>query len=191
MATRNFDPALRRNRAFAAAGRHESATLFPRLNLIVVACLDPRVDPAHVLGLDLGDAMVLRNVGGRMTRDAINDVAFLAQIAENALPEGPLFEVAVIHHTQCGAGLLADDDFRRSYADRIGVEESTLTERAVLDPVATVTRDVERLRLAPSISPRVSVSGHVYDVVTGTVETVCSSDREGPDGNLAGQAAMS
>jgi carbonic anhydrase len=177
MSTRSIEPALERNRAFAAAAGYEGATVFPKLNLIVVTCLDPRVDPAHVLGLGLGDAIVLRNVGGRVTREAINDVAFLAQIAENALPEGPLFEVAVIHHTQCGAGLLADDEFRRSYAERVGVEESTLSERAVLDPVSTVTRDVERLRRAPSISPRVTVSGHVYDVATGTVTTVLRQAR--------------
>ena len=62
--------------------------------------------------------------------------------------------------------------FRRRYAERIGADESALREHAVLDPAATVTRDVERLRSAPQISPRVAVSGHVYDVVTGLVETV-------------------
>jgi carbonic anhydrase len=108
----------------------------------------------------------------------IKDVAFIGQLAETALPDGPLFEVAVIHHTQCGTGALADDTFRRRYAQRIGAEEATLREHAVLDPEVTVTRDVERLRSAPAISPRVSVSGHVYDVLTGLVQTVipaCSS----------------
>ena len=78
----------------------------------------------------------------------------------------------MIHHTQCGSGALADDTFRRNYAQRIGAEESTLREHAVLDPAATVTRDVEHLHAAPAISPRVTVSGHVYDVVTGLVATV-------------------
>jgi len=64
--------------------------------------------------------MVVRNVGGRVSPEVINDVAFIGQIAETALPDGPLFEVAVIHHNQCGAGALADDTFRRRYdrADR-------------------------------------------------------------------------
>jgi carbonic anhydrase len=122
--------------------------------------------------------MVVRNVGGRVTREVINDVAFIGQLTENVLPDGPLFEVAVIHHTQCGTGALADDTFRRRYAERIGVEESTLREHAVLDPVATVTRDVGRLRSAPAISPRVTVSGHVYDVLTGLVETVMPAGGE-------------
>jgi carbonic anhydrase len=173
----NIESALERNRAFASAGGHEGAVVFPNLRLFVITCLDPRVDPAHFLGLGLGDAMVVRNVGGRVTPDVIDNVAFIGQIAENVLPDGPLFEVAVIHHNQCGAGALADETFRLSYAERIGADESTLREHAVVDPEATVTRDVERLRSAPAISPRVTVSGHVYDVVTGLVETVIPADR--------------
>jgi carbonic anhydrase len=98
--------ALARNRAFAAAGGHEGAVVFPNLRLFVITCLDPRVDPAHFLGLGLSDAMVVRNAGGRVTPKVINDVAFIGQLAENVLSEGPLFEVAVTHHTQCGTGAL-------------------------------------------------------------------------------------
>ncbi len=173
----HVDRALERNRAFAAAGRHEGAVVFPNLRLFVITCLDPRVDPAHFLGLEPGDALVVRNVGGRVTPEVINDVAFIGQIAENVLPDGPLFEVAVIHHTQCGTAALADGTFRRRYAQRIGAPESALREHAVLDPTATVTRDVERLRSAQAIPVRVSVSGHVYDVVTGLVRTVLPTDR--------------
>src|ERR1700748_3785046 len=137
--------ALARNRVFAAAGGHEGAVVFPHLRLFVITCLDPRVDPAHVLGLELSDAMVVRNVGGLVTPEVIDDVAFIAQLAEALRPDGPLFEVAVIHHTQCGTGALADDGFRRRYADRIGAEQSTLRRYAVLDPEVTVTEDVGRL----------------------------------------------
>jgi carbonic anhydrase len=163
----NINTALARNRAFAAAGRHEGAVVFPALGLFVITCLDPRVDPAHFLGLQLSDAIVARNVGGRVTPEVINDIAYISQITENVLPDGPLFEVAVIHHTQCGAGALADDTFRSRYAERIGADEADLR-----DPAATVTSDVQRLRSAAAIPDRVAVSGHVYDVVTGLVETV-------------------
>ncbi len=168
----NVEAALERNRAFAAAGGHAGAVVFPTLRLFVITCLDPRTDPAHFLGLGLSDAMVVRNVGGRVTPEVINDVAFIGQLAENALPDGPLFEVAVIHHTQCGTGALADDTFRRRYAERIGADETALHDQAVLDPAATVTHDVEHLRSAPAISSRVTVSGHVYDVVTGLVQMI-------------------
>ena len=172
IATTGIDPALERNRAFSTGGGHEGAVVFPDLRLFVVTCLDPRVDPAHFLGLGLGDAMVVRNVGGRVTPEVIDDVAFIGQIAENALPDGPLFEVAVIHHTQCGSAALSDDTFRRRYAERTGSDESALRERAILDPRATVTGDVERLQSASAISPRIAVSGHVYDVESGLLETI-------------------
>jgi carbonic anhydrase len=173
-----IDTTLERNRSFAAAGGHQGAVPFPNLRLFVVTCLDPRTDPAHFLGLALSDAIVVRNVGGRVTPEVIRDIAFIGQIAENVLRDGPLFEVAVIHHTQCGSGTLADDSFRHRYAERIGAEDETLREHAVIDPVATVTHDVELLRAASAISPRVTASGHVYDVVTGLVETVLAADRQ-------------
>jgi carbonic anhydrase len=188
----NIKSAFERNHAFAAAGGHEGAVVFPNLRLFVITCLDPRVDPAHFLGLGLSDAMVVGNVGGRVTPEVINDIAFIGQLTEMALPDGPLFEVAVIHHTQCGSGAFADDDFRRRYAERIGVDESTLQDHAVFDPVATVTRDVERIRSTPAISPRVPVSGHVYDVVTGLVETVISACSSGQSArNRAAKTATS
>jgi carbonic anhydrase len=170
--SRNVGTALERNRLFAAERRQEGAVVFPRLGLFVITCLDPRVDPAHFLGLALGDAIVVRNVGGRVTPEVVNNVAFIGQISESVFPDGPLFEVAVIHHTQCGSGALADSAFRRRYAERIGADEATLLAHATLDPAATVTCDVERLRCARATPERVAVSGHVYDVVTGLVETV-------------------
>jgi carbonic anhydrase len=175
-AAANLQSALQRNRKFAAGRGHQGAGVFPNLRLFVITCLDPRVDPAHFLGLGLGDAMIVRNVGGRVTPEVINDVAFISQLAENVLPDGPLFEVAVIHHTQCGTGALADDTFRRRYAERIGIDEAALRGHAVLDPAATVRGDVERLRSAPAIPSRVVVSGHVYDVVTGLMRTVKAAD---------------
>ncbi len=173
----NIDTALQRNRAFAAAGGHHGAVVFPALRLFVVTCLDPRVDPAHVLGLGLSDAMVVRNVGGRVTPEVINDIAFIGQITESVLPDGPLFEVAVIHHTQCGAGAFADDGFRHRYAERIGADERA----------CATTPCWTRRRPSPAMSsactarrrsrPRIAVSGHVYDVVTGLVETVVPASR--------------
>jgi carbonic anhydrase len=177
-----FDIALARNRAFADAGGHEGAVVFPHLRLFVITCLDPRVDPAHFLGLGLSDAMIIRNVGGRATPEVIQDLAFISQMAESIAPDGPLFGVALVHHTQCGAAALADDAFRGRYAARIDAEEAALRDRAVVDPAITVATDVERVRAAGSVSPRIAVSGHVYDVETGLVRTIV------PDGRAGGPA---
>ena len=167
-------PLLERNERFARDYTPVALGL-PTARVIVVTCLDHRVDPAIVLGLRLGDAPVIRNAGGRVTQAVIDDVAFLAFLAEQLfggqLADDALFEVAVIHHTQCGTGFLADPGFRHQAAAATGLAEAALDASAVADPHLTVKADVERLLASPQLSPKVSVSGHVYDIATGRVTT--------------------
>jgi carbonic anhydrase len=166
---------LDRNEQFAST--YTPAALgVPTVPMVVVTCLDHRVDPAIVLGLHLGDAPVIRNSGGRVTQAVIDDVAYLAFLAERLLESrggdtDTLFEVAVIHHTQCGTGFLADPAFRHRAAEATGLPEAALESSAVTDPHTTVKADVDRLLTAPSLSAKVSVSGHVYDLATGRVTT--------------------
>jgi carbonic anhydrase len=163
-----MSPLLDRNERFART-YSPTALGLPATQLIVVTCLDHRVDPAIVLGLHLGDAPVIRNAGGRVTQTVIDDIAFLAFLTEKLTGGQGTAEVAVIHHTQCGTGLLADPGFRRETTEATGLPESALAASAVTDPHATVKSDVRRLLSA--LAPRVSVSGHVYDIATGRVTT--------------------
>jgi carbonic anhydrase len=165
-------PLLARNERFAR-GYTPVALGLPAAQVLVVTCLDHRVDPAITLGLRLGDAPVIRNAGGRVTPAVIDDIAYLAFLAEQLFAgqvADSLFEVAVIHHTQCGTGFLADEGFRRQAAAATGLPEAALEAAAVADPYATVRADVERLLGSPLLPPKVSVSGHVYDVATGRLE---------------------
>jgi carbonic anhydrase len=168
----NFTPLLDRNRVFAAGAT--AAPVIPRLMTFVIACLDPRVEPAAVLGVELGDAIVLRNAGGRVTEAVIADIALVTRIAEvmGAVNEDAAFEIAVVHHTQCGTGFLADDTFRHEFAALTGIDEPALAGEAVIDPVATVRSDVQRLLDSPLVSDRFAISGHVHDLETGLVTTV-------------------
>ena len=169
-----MNPLLDRNEQFARTYTPVPLGL-PTAQVLVVSCLDHRVDPAIVLGLQLGDAPVIRNAGGRVTEAVIDDIAYLAFLAEQLFggqgPADTLFEVAVVHHTQCGTGLLADPDFRRRAAEATGLPEAALDASAVADPHVTIKADVERLLASPLLSPKVSVSGHVYDIATGRVTT--------------------
>jgi hypothetical protein len=81
----NLDPLLERNHAFAGTGVHAELTPMPRLSLFVITCIDGRVDPARVLGLELGDALVLRNAGGRVTDEVIEEIAFVGHWQDRAL----------------------------------------------------------------------------------------------------------
>jgi carbonic anhydrase len=168
------DPLLERNEQFARTYTPVALGL-PAAQVIVVTCLDHRVDPAIVLGLKLGDAPVIRNAGGRVTPAVIEDIAYLAFLAEQLfggqLADDRLFEVAIVHHTQCGTGFLTDPSFRHQAAEATGLPEAALEASAVADPHITVKADVERLLTSPLLSPKVSVSGHVYDIATGRVTT--------------------
>jgi carbonic anhydrase len=167
-------PLLERNEQFARSYRPVALTP-PTAQVLIVTCLDHRVDPANVLGLQLGEAPVIRNAGGRVTPAVIGDIAYLTFLAEQLfggqLPDNRLFEVAVMHHTECGTGFLADPGFRRQAAGATGLSEAVLESSAVADPHATVQADVDRLLSSPMISPKTSVSGHVYDLASGRVTT--------------------
>ncbi|HEY6311568.1 MAG TPA: carbonic anhydrase [Streptosporangiaceae bacterium] len=167
-------PLLERNEQFARAYT-PTALGVPATQMLIVTCLDHRVDPAIVLGLQLGDAPVIRNAGGRVTHAVIDDIAYLAFLAGQLFSDqgvgDTLFEVAVVHHTQCGTGLNADPGWRHQAAEATGLSEAALEASAVADPHVTVRADVERLLASPLLSPKVSVSGHVYDIATGRLTT--------------------
>ena len=145
----NIAPLLDRNRAFAGdPGTRQGMPrlpFIPNLNLYIVTCIDCRVDPAQVLGVRLGEALVQRNIGGRITPAVIADIAYAGYLVDAKAPEGPYFEVAIVHHTDCGSALLADDELRHGFARRIGTDERTLADTPVLDPARTVQTDVNRV----------------------------------------------
>ena len=173
--TSRMIPLLERNEQFARTFTPVPLGL-PATRVIVVTCLDHRVDPAITLGLKLGDAPVLRNAGGRVNQSVIEEIAYLAylgrRMAGGQVSDDASVEIAVIHHTNCGTSFLVDPGFRHQASKATGVDEATLEASAVGDPYATVSTDVERLLASPLLPPGMGVSGHVYDVETGRVTTV-------------------
>src|SRR6201981_2039718 len=125
--TSRMTPLLERNEQLARTFTPVPLGL-PAAQVIVITCLDHRVDPAITLGLRPGHAPVLRNAGGRVTQPVIEEIAYLALLGRR-LAGGPVdgdqsVEVAVIHHTQCGTGLLADPGFRQQAAEETGAGEA-------------------------------------------------------------------
>ena len=166
----SMEELLERNRSFAATDARDrlpAIPFIPNRQLYVITCIDPRVDPAVVLGLDLGDAIVARNVGGRVTPAVLQDLGWITHLHRTKTPDAGWFELVVIHHTDCGSALLADDELRHGFATAGGFDDAELAALAVTDPDTTVKTDVETLRASPMLDARVSVSGYVYDVATG------------------------
>jgi carbonic anhydrase len=143
----------------------------PRLKTIVIGCVDPRVAPNDVLSFELGDAAAIRNVGGRVTPALVQELAMLRKVTQAAGGDiGPEWEFIVLRHTDCGITRLeGSPELLAAFFD---VEEDRLEAKAVNDPRAAVAVDVAALKADPSLPAGVLVSGLVYDVATGLVETV-------------------
>ena len=170
-----MDVLLQRNRQCArtdAKTKVPAIPFLPNRQLCVITCIDPRVDPADILGLELGNAIVARNVAARVTPSVLQDIAWISYLHETKPPTPTGFRSQVIHHTDCGSGLFADDELRHRFAAR-GFNETELAELPVLDPVTTtVSTDVTTLLDYPNLSANVDVSGHDYDVTTGLLTTI-------------------
>lgn len=166
------DTLLERNGDLSEGLRRRALEISPRLRALVLTCGDHRVDPAHVLGVDLGEAVVLRNVGGRVTPAFIQNLAVLATVgAVEGLATG--FELVVMHHTDCGTSRLGGPEYAPLLAGYFGISEADVAARHVTDPVASVRADIELLRSHPLLPRTLIVSGIVYDVDSGHAEVIC------------------
>ena len=173
----HLDSFLRRNQQFAAQ-QSAAGTLMPSLprslpnvKAVIVGCADMRVDPAHVLGIMPGEAVVIRNIGGRITPGLLEQMGLLGRIGEVAgeIPGGGgEFHLIVLQHTDCGITRLADDP--AMLAQYFRVPEVELKTKKVTDPRAAVAADVALLREVPGWPHPWLISGLVYDVATGRAE---------------------
>lgn len=170
-----FETLLQRNRDFAANRFVAGLPMRPTLKTIIISCADPRVDPVHLLGLEPGEAAVLRNVGGRIVPGTLRLLRMLLQIpgeanAPMSANTGSPFNLITLQHTDCGITRLASDT--ALMADYFGVSEAELPAKALLDPQAAVASDIAALRTIPGLPPTILISGLVYDTATGLVNVV-------------------
>jgi carbonic anhydrase len=175
---------LERNKRFAAQQSTAGAlmpslpTALPNVKAVIIGCADMRVDPAHVLGIQPGEAVVIRNIGGRITPGLLEQLGLLGRIGEvaAAVPGGGgEFHLIVLHHTDCGITRLAGDP--AMLAQYFRVPEAEVKSKAITDPRAAVALDVAALRAIPALPSAWLISGLVYDVATGRVEVVVPAAR--------------
>src|SRR5262245_7361108 len=145
----------------------------PNVKAIIIGCADMRADPAHVLGIRPGEAVVIRNIGGRITPGLLEQLGLLGRIGEVAgeIPGGGgEFHIIVLQHTDCGMTRLAGAAGMLSHYFQI--KEAELKTKAVTDPRAAVAVDVASLLEIPALPGDWLISGLVYDVAAGLVEIV-------------------
>ena len=153
---------------------HQPRPMNVALNTMVVSCLDPRSDPAHVLGLEPGDALVLRNAGGRVTPDVEVHIAMLATMAKSM--GMPLFELVIVHHSDCGMERLADDVVRSKVTAAAGLASGALDVFPIHDHdhERSLREDFDCLSKSSIVPSGLLVTAMVLDHESGSVEVAFS-----------------
>ena len=174
-----FESILEHNKDLAAKQSGAGALMpslpraLPNVKAIIIGCADMRVDPADIFGIKPGEAVVMRNIGGRITPGLLEQLGLLRQIGEIAgkIPGGGAeFHLIVLQHTDCGMTRLAGDTDK--LARYFQIREGELRTKAVTDPCTADAVDVALLRATPGLPTEWLVSGLVYDVATGLVDVV-------------------
>jgi carbonic anhydrase len=158
------DDLLRNNEAYAEAFDKGDLPGPPAKGIAVVSCMDARVVPSRLLGLDEGDAHIIKNAGGVITDDVIRSLAVSQHLMGTQ-------EVIVIQHTDCGLSRMTDDAFAQKLEDAAG-ERPDWPLQAFSDLEQSVRAGLERIRTSPFLPNTESVRGFVYDVATGRLAEV-------------------
>jgi carbonic anhydrase len=157
------DDVVHRNDAYAKGFAKGNLPRSPARKLAVVACMDARLDPARILGLEEGDAHVIRNAGGVVTDDAIRSLA----ISQNLLGTE---EIVLIHHTDCGMLKFTDEEFAEDLEEQTG-ERPEWRAHAFSDLEDALRDSIRRVRESPFI-PHTNVRGFIYEVESGRLREV-------------------
>lgn len=153
------------NRSYAQSFTQGDLPMPPKRQVVVLTCMDARLHPEKFLGLEVGDAHLIRNAGGRASDDAIRSLV----ISQRLLGTN---EIVVIHHTDCGMLTFTNEDLASKCREELGVEVDDLDFLPFDDLDESVRNDVEILRSSKLIPPDVTISGAIYDVRTGELRTV-------------------
>jgi carbonic anhydrase len=148
----------------AAKGRPPAAARTPRQHLLIVTCMDSRIDNFDLFGLQVGDAHILRNAGGVVTDDMIRSIAISQRMLGTR-------EIALVHHTDCGMTGVTEDGFKQELERETGVRPEWSVE-SFTDPASDVRQSMERLRRSPFLLERDQLRGFVYDVDSGELNEV-------------------
>jgi len=157
------DDVLRNAEEYASSFDKGDLPMPPGRRLAVVACMDARLIPTRVLGLDEGDAHVIRNAGGVVTDDTIRSLAISQRLLGTE-------EIVLIHHTDCGMLTFKDDDFKQSIQDETGIKPEWAVE-TFSDLEGDVRQSIARIQASPFI-PNKNVRGFVYEVESGKLREV-------------------
>lgn len=158
------DELITRNAEYAREFHDDALHVHPRRHLAIVACMDSRIDTFAILGLENGDAHIIRNAGGVITDDVIRSLCLSQRFMGTQ-------EIILVHHTDCGLQTVDEKSFRDNLQDELGVKPWWSLE-AFTDPVADIRQSIQRLYMTPFIVHKDNIRGFVYDVKDGLLNEV-------------------
>jgi carbonic anhydrase len=158
------DELLRNNEAYAETFDKGDLPMPPAKHLAIVTCMDARLSPYVMLGLQEGDAHVIRNAGGVITDDEIRSLAISQRLLGTR-------EIALIHHTDCGMLTFSDDELKQQIQEDVGVKPHFSME-SFTDLEEDVRQSIARIQASPFVPNKDSVRGFVYEVETGRLREV-------------------
>ena len=158
------DKLLQNNVAYAESFDKGDLPLPPGEGVAVVACMDARLDVHKILGLEEGDAHVIRNAGGVITDDEIRSLAISQRLLGTR-------EIILIHHTDCGMLTFTDDELKQQIQEDVGIKPEFAME-SFSNLEVDVRQSIARIQASPFIPHKESVRGFVYEVETGRLREV-------------------
>lgn len=156
----DFSDLFAANTEFVKGFKSQELTGEARRGLAIITCMDSRIDPLRIVGMQPGDAKILRNAGARVTEDVLRTLVLATHLLN-------VSRVLVMPHTDCRMASGTEDEIHAAIKERSGVDTRGIEIRTVKDQVAALNADLVRIKSFPLLPKDISVTGGIYDVKSG------------------------
>jgi carbonic anhydrase len=161
----NFADLLGANKEYASTFKSNGLSGEARKGLAIVTCMDSRIDPLHIVGMEAGDAKILRNAGARVTEDVLRTLVLATHLLG-------VTRVLVMPHTDCKMASGEEQEIHAAILEKSGIDTRGIEIRTVKDQMKALITDIQRIESYPLLAKNVKVMGAVFSVESGTLTPV-------------------
>jgi len=161
----NFQDLISANEAFSSSFKSSGLSGQARKGLAIVTCMDSRIAPLSIVGMDVGDAKILRNAGARVTEDVLRTLVLATHLLG-------VNRVLIMPHTDCRMASAEEHEMHQQIFDKSGIDTRSVEIRTVKDQKAALIKDVTRVETYPLLAKNIKVMGAIYDVETGKLNPI-------------------
>jgi carbonic anhydrase len=160
-----FEDLLSANQQYAASFSNEHLSGQAKKGLAIVTCMDSRIDPLHIVGMEAGDAKILRNAGARVTEDVLRTLILATHLLN-------VNRILVMPHTDCKMASGEEHEIHQAILDKSGIDTRSIEIRTVRDQLAALKSDITRIETYPLLNKPIAVMGAIFDVDTGLLKPI-------------------